>query len=132
MLRTSKFWVLRSDRGAERSDRCDLVKPFHLHAGVLPLPVEKGPIVSNCGIIQRGWIVVVRPSTVEHELGWDEIADFRDAGQLVAAPRGFRGGGRLAHVIVMEMRQVRIVEGRRRVMREHMSHIAGDPLARRL
>ena len=58
------------------------------------------------------------------------VADFGDAGEFVAAGRGFGGARGAAHVVVMEVCQVAVVERGRGVVGEHVADVAGDPFAR--
>jgi len=47
---------------------------------VLALLFEKGAIVGHGRVVQRGWIVVVRPTAVENLLYRNQFADLGDAG----------------------------------------------------
>ena len=48
------------------------LQALDLHAVVLALLFEKGAVVGDGGVIERGRVIIVRPTAVEHELDRDE------------------------------------------------------------
>ena len=68
MLRTSKFGYFAGIAAQDDLIFASRLQALDLHAVVLALPVEKGAIVGDGGVVERRRIVVVRPTAVEHEL----------------------------------------------------------------
>ena len=130
MLRTSKLGYLRGVAAENDLVAAAGLEALDLHAVVLALEFQKGTVVGDGGIGQRSRVIVIGPTAIEHELDGDERAHFGYAGEFVAAGSGLGVARGAAHVVVVEVCQVAVVERGRGFVGEHVADVAGDPFAR--